>query len=602
MGFERCSLQELDFSASQDQKTIKAAMWWTVRASRLYAMVLAFGLLFSSLLNFHQNPHTVFQSEWLMLFAVVVAAILRVCVRVEEGVVRLGALPLVASLLLMLCLVRMPIASGMGYPLYLLLLLAVYCFGQQIGRDEAGNWIAGGLLLCAVFQSLAGLAQLEDWTLGGMVMQKLYLQAFGNIGQANHYTDLIFLGLASLCHLYGVMGVRAVLRLAFLALAAWLCLAGAASASRGAWLYTLAFLVLGIWGVWRARDAQVRAVAVALLAVAGLSVLAQILVSYCDLLSAFDVTSSIARASDAGSNGQRLYDWQAAWLAIQSKPWWGEGPASFYKLSIDAMPQTGPTGFSKFAEHAHNLPLQIAAEFGVPAAILSIGGMMAWYGRHLFRAPSVMSLWVLACIAVLGLHSMVEYPLWYTYFLVPMGLCCGMLDWQDRDLPALRFPSWLSWLATAMGVVAAVWIMSDWVAVRSAYVLLNAEEPTISEKTSAQATAVLDRVNRYSVFALVAEDLRLQAWTPEKGGAEEISQRCERAWPYKPAWYMMMHCGEAYAVSGYSVALEHLVATLCEGFPKHHQALREWAKEFDASRVASVKISGRGCLKDPSTP
>ncbi|MBK9219843.1 MAG: O-antigen ligase family protein [Uliginosibacterium sp.] len=139
-------------------------------------------------------------------------------------------------------------------------------------------------------------------------------------------------------------------------------------------------------------------------------------VSYGNLLAVFGITSSLARASDAGSNGQRLYDWHAAWLAIQASPWWGEGPGSFYKLSIDAMAKTGQAHFSKFAEHAHNLPLQLAAEYGVPVALLAVGGMFGWYLKHLLRKPSPLSLWGLSCVAVTGLHSLVEYPLWYNLF------------------------------------------------------------------------------------------------------------------------------------------------------------------------------------------
>jgi len=424
-------------------------------------------------------------------------------------------------------------------------------------------------------------------------MQKIYQQAFGNIGQANHYTDLVFLGLASLCYL---RPVRAYPLAVFVGLAAWLCLAAAASASRGAWLYTGAFFVLGVWGVWRAEDERVRSCAKGFLVVAGLSVIAQLLVSYGDLLSAFGVTSSIARASDAGSNGQRLYDWQAAWLAIQAKPWWGEGAGTFYKLSIDAMAKTGPTPFSKFAEHAHNLPLQLAAEFGVPVAVLVVGGMMYWYCKHLFRAPSVLSLWVLACVAVTGLHSMVEYPLWYTYFLIPMGLCIGSLDGQDRSLPVLRLPRWFGQVVGVLGLCVMGWIMADWIAVRSAYVTLNEVEPEVTAQASADATKSLEWVNRFSVFAAIAEGLRLQAWRPESGGAEEVAMRCERTWPYKPGWYMMMRCGEAYAISGYRAALDRLAMAACEGFPKHHQPLQDWANRFDAKGLASVKIAGRACM------
>lgn len=546
----------------------------------------------ATMANVHTSPHTVFQAEWFAAFGCLLAGY--ALWSQASSATRLGCVALSATLLLGVCLLR-PTGNGSGYVFYLLLFLLCYGIGQRQENTRLAAWMAGGLLLCAVLQSLAGVAQLTGWNIERLVMQKIYRQAFGNIGQANHYTDLIFLGLASLCYLRTVQRLPLAV---FVCLAAWLCLSGAASASRGAWLYTGAFIVLGSWGLWRSNDPAVRRGALGLLVTAALSVVAQILVSYGDILSVFGVTSSLARASDAGSNGQRLYDWHAAWLAIQAKPWWGEGPATFYKLSIDAMAKTGPTPFSKFAEHAHNLPLQLAAEFGVPVAILVVGSMLYWYLKHLLRKPSTLSLWALSCVAVTGLHSMVEYPLWYVYFLAPMGLCIGALDAQDETLPSLRLSRGFGQIVCVIGVAVLSWNMADWMAVRSAYLSLNEVEPEVSADASAEALATLESVSSLSMFAPIAESLRLQAWRPESGGAEAIAERCERTWPYKPGWYMMMRCGEAYAISGYRAALDRLLMAACEGFPKHHAPLQAWATKFDARNLASIKISGRVCLHE----
>jgi O-antigen ligase len=306
-------------------------------AGRYLAMLGGLIMACATMANEHASPHTVFHSEWFAAFGSLLvgyALLGQTSVRI-----RLGSFALVATLLLFASLLHATgVGANSGAPLYLALFLLCYGIGQQREPVALGPWIAKGMLLCALLQSLASVAQLAGWSLGGLIMPKIYQQAFGNIGQANHYTDLIFLGLASLCYLRVVYALGFAV---FAGLAAWLCLSGAASASRGAWLYTAAFLVLGIWGLWRSRELAVRRGALALLVVAGLSILAQLLVSYGDLLAVFGITSSLARASDAGSNGQRLYDWHAAWLAIQASPWWGEGPGSFYKLSIDAMAKTG---------------------------------------------------------------------------------------------------------------------------------------------------------------------------------------------------------------------------------------------------------------------
>ena len=558
--------------------------------------ILFAGLAFATLISVHLSPQTVFFSEWYCALGLVLAWASASWFK-EEGSLRLGLPVLAVGLLLVVCLARLPLSSGLGYPLYLVLFLVAYAMGQRFRFEGGEGWIAGGLLLCALLQSFAGLAQLVGWRFGGLVMQKLYLQAFGNIAQANHYTDLIFLGLASLCYLRARQKLQGVV---FGGLAVWLCLAAAASASRGAWLYTAAFAVLGCWGLLRrGTEAETREAAKSLLLVSGFSVLAQVLVTYGELLSAFGVTSSLARAADAGSNGQRLFDWQAAWLGIQAKPWWGEGPGAFYKVSIDAMFKTPPAGFSKFAEHAHNLPLNLAAEFGVPVALIALGGFVVWYLRHLWRTPAVWSLWVLACVAVTGLHSMVEYPLWYAYFLVPMGLVLGVLDAGDETLPELRMPAWFGRISSVLGLLVLAWIIADWVALRSSYENLSDAEPQAPLEETVSVMRVLEWIGPLSVFSAHAEGLRIQAWRPENGGIESVVSRCDRTWPYKPAWFMMMRCGEAYAISDESARLDRLAKALCDGFPKHHKPLQEWAENFDAKGLASLKITGRACLVEP---
>jgi O-antigen ligase len=564
--------------------------------SRLAPVFLCIGLALATLINLHLSPQTVAYAEWAAALALVCGLL---CVLAgREVAVRAGG---VLGVLLLLALACMALAGQQGaaylayaavFWLSVLLGLAAPLKAEHVEGVSLKDGVAAGLLLCALLQSLAGLAQLKGWSLGGLVMGKIYLQAFGNIGQANHYADLVFIGLGSLCFLHARKWLNVWW---MLALAAWLALAAAASASRSVWLYTFVFVVLGLWALWRG-DVAARRAGRALLVVAVCSVLAQMLVAYGHILDVFGVTSALDRAGDAGSNGQRLYNWHAAWLAIQSHPWLGQGPGSFYKASIDAMFVTPPASFPKFAEHAHNLPLNLAVEFGLPMAVLVTGALGWWFIRHLRRPATATSAWCMAVVGVIGAHSMVEYPLWYSYFLIPFGLCMGFADAEDERLRVIRIPCGLGVAVSVVALGGLVWVAHDWFAVREAYVRLAAEEPHPSMATREAARAELEKVARFSVFAQHAESLRLQSWHPDEAGAEEIAGRCDAHWQYKPGWFMMMRCGEAYALAGQAASLERLAVALCDGFPYHHVGLREWAKGFDAEGVAKLKISGRNCL------
>ena len=86
-----------------------------------------------------------------------------------------------------------------------------------------------------------------------------------------------------------------------------------------------------------------------------------------------------------------------------------------------------------FFDHTHNLLLQLAVELGLPAAAL-VTGLLAWAGwrswRQARRASGEQGVIARAggvLVLIAALHSLVEYPLWYAYFLLPTGLAWGFV-------------------------------------------------------------------------------------------------------------------------------------------------------------------------------
>jgi hypothetical protein len=68
-------------------------------------------------------------------------------------------------------------------------------------------------------------------------------------------------------------------------------------------------------------------------------------------------------------------------------------------------------------DNAHNLPLHIAVELGLPAALTLCGGViwLIWWGRPQRETDASRRIaW--GVLAVIGLHSLLEYPLWYGPF------------------------------------------------------------------------------------------------------------------------------------------------------------------------------------------
>jgi hypothetical protein len=115
---------------------------------------------------------------------------------------------------------------------------------------------------------------------------------------------------------------------------------------------------------------------------------------------------------------------------IAEKPWtgWGWGELD-YAHFITLYP--GPR-FCDILSNAHNLPLHLAVELGLPAAaLLCGGGLWALWQAQPWRETNSARQLAWAVLAILGLHSLLEYPLWYGPFQLAAGLALALL-WLTR--------------------------------------------------------------------------------------------------------------------------------------------------------------------------
>lgn len=87
--------------------------------------------------------------------------------------------------------------------------------------------------------------------------------------------------------------------------------------------------------------------------------------------------------------------------------------------------------FAEQADHAHNLPLQLAAELGLPFTVAWFC-LLAWLIlRHKsmsLKSPEQTLAW--GVLAIIGVHSLLEYPLWYAPFQIAVGLAAGLVFTQ----------------------------------------------------------------------------------------------------------------------------------------------------------------------------
>jgi hypothetical protein len=149
-------------------------------------------------------------------------------------------------------------------------------------------------------------------------------------------------------------------------------------------------------------------------------------------------SSALARLRNGDSAcGSRLALWGNVLQLIAQKPWlgWGWGGLS-YAHFITLYPGTR---FCDILDNAHNLPLQLAVELGLPVALLACGAVAAlvWRAKPWQEANASRQLaWVV--LAVIGLHSLLEYPLWYGPFQMAALLALWLLRRTPPSLERLQ--------------------------------------------------------------------------------------------------------------------------------------------------------------------
>lgn len=327
------------------------------------------------------------------------------------------------------------------------------------------GWFA---LAAATGHSLAARARTEGWLTGlllavlaaGLVSAGLVLmqwlwaypltvlavemaptsRPFANLGQPNQASTLLFLALCCALQLrrerhmgVGAAGLTVVV----------LSLAMAVTQSRTG---VLQLLVLAVWSAWMGRGQRKPGEARWGLLVLALGAAWWLLMPWID-----DVLMLSKAAREIGLDQARGDLRPAVWRAYAQAAWlhpwagWGWLQSGWAQESVAAC----RPGLRYYFNYAHLLPLDLVVWLGIPCGLAVFGLLGWWLWRHLPARHAAASGYWLAAVLGLLLHAMLEYPLAYLYFLLPLGLMMGVVDALDPRHRALRFarPTWLvAWL------------------------------------------------------------------------------------------------------------------------------------------------------------
>lgn len=383
---------------------------------------------------YHRYPLTSFHSEWLafVLGLAALAALARRGAWREACLPAVALVPLGLALLVMLqaALGRVPyFGQALTAAFYLAWAAALMFLGGELRRSLGLPAVAVTLAWCVIaggeLNAFAGLLQYYrvSTVLDPLIARASASTVFGNLAQANHFADYVALALASLTYLYAIGRLRGVAAaVSGMPLIFVLGLSG----SRSAWLYLAAVFILAL--LFRRRRSGLageRLLRGAGLVVVGFA-LAQWLVTLPGLMPTGGAATATERLfSEAAGFTDRLQLWREAWWMFLQAPMLGVGWGQFAWQHFEFHTVFSADAALRPYNHAHNVVLQLLAETGLAGALLVVGGALLWLRGLRAQAFELEHWWLLALLAVIGVHSLLEHPLWYSYFLGIAAIALG---------------------------------------------------------------------------------------------------------------------------------------------------------------------------------
>jgi O-antigen ligase len=401
---------------------------------------------------------------------------------------------------------------------------------QSIGFDKAIKAIAIALLISGLLSTIVIALDLSNIHLGGWVVKSKIGGAIANVAQQNHLATLLALALASLVYLFVKQSIKG--WLVWPLLAAFLLSGLALTASRSSWIFVGLVAVTGLLYLYfQNKSVHISQASIPktsqrfklLLVLPVLFYLIQISLPYLPTSKPITTTNQRLVEIAQKEDSPRLQIYQASWYVYADNPILGTGfghMAGYDLNHANRVPKlTGSNG------QAHNTVLQLLAETGVVGTTIFLVCILAFIMR-VKSAPVTQERWLWwLYLCIIGIHAMLEYPLWYMHFLAIAALLLGLGDMRTSSISKYR-PQLLLTLLTAIWLACLVQTMHDYRIIQTWHyqnkkINLNAERFDLMYQQ-------LKPIRAFSPLALHADNLLLLTLPVDRESLRdklEITQR-----------------------------------------------------------------------------
>ncbi|PKO47623.1 MAG: hypothetical protein CVU29_01920 [Betaproteobacteria bacterium HGW-Betaproteobacteria-22] len=398
---------------------------------------------------YHRLPILTFYAEWL---AAALGMLAMLPLLIKKNTIQIPKISLIFWGLSLLLLIQL-VTGVMHSTQYALLILSYLLWGglltilgqhlyKELGLEKLAITLAWALFIAGMINIGIFTLQIVSHT-GGYISFLPNLVGYGPFSQVNHFADFVTLATASLIYLYAKgrfsLSFFILIFVCFLIMLTF-------SGSRSAWFYLIALSILGGITHKKMLESQPdpkssdKLLYVSCMLLPAFTLI-QIIIYYTVPSELVNLsTGRMVEAITANTNSARIQIWHDSLRLLFQSPWLGIGAGNMRYESFMLLSNPKSLSFNRMFEHSHNLFIHLLTEMGIVACLIVLIGLVAWGRAFKWHTLNLEKWWLISLLATIGIHSMLEYPLWYAYFLGIVAILLGAGDGKAFSLELGKLP------------------------------------------------------------------------------------------------------------------------------------------------------------------
>ena len=421
---------------------------------------------------------------------------------------------------------------------------------EKLDRESIFTGFSIVLLLCGTLTGIIAICQwlTLDAYIPGMVNMQNAVRPYANFAQPNNMATFLVISLLSCLYLYE----KQKLKIWITCLCSLIMLlALALSQSRTSWVACCCIL---IYGAYQQYKGFIRLKWYYALAWFGLFIGFILILPAVTQLIGQITDANIAQTKDviarATGDMSRLAIWEQMLHAIADRPWLGYGwnqTSVAYTLVSDHF--QGPV----WIRSAHNFILDFMLWNGLLIGLPFLAYFGYWgyqLNKHVNSVESVIGILMIGAVLI---HSMLEFPQYYAYFLLPVGFIIGLVQSQQANIKTITLSPNYMRVSYAISLILLILIVRDYSVMVPKLNQSMRHEQTPEKITNQDQIYLLEEFNRRIAW------IRMNPYT--KLNTQQLEDIKEIVLNY-PTQYDLIKYAKVLAFNGYEQEAKHQLGLL----------------------------------------